>query len=72
MANLSHEERSKFETLKRVTALPHQCSTLNGNCAPNSKVALTTQAGTECAAATPASLAAAFKLIGMSVPSLLQ
>lgn len=72
MANLSHEERSKFETLKRVTAFPHQCSTLNENSAPNSKVGLTTQAGTECAAGTPDSLAAAFKLIGMSALSLLQ
>lgn len=39
---------------------------------PNSKVALTTQAGTECAAGTPDSLAAALKLIGMSVLSPLQ
>lgn len=77
MANLNCEECSKFETLKRVTAFPHQSShqrsTLNGNCAPNSKGALTTWAGTcDCAAGTPDILTAALNLIGMSVLGLLR
>lgn len=68
MANLTQEECSKFETFETVTALPHQDSTLNGNCAPNSKAALTTWAGTcNYGGGTPACLAAAFNLIGLSV-----